>query len=169
MVEAVGRARRRWRLNLRDINRMLSGTQDMGGMPTVHLRDAAAHRAGVTFCDRSGGRVPELSSHAQTEAGLGRTKRLPSVTVKGQESGQCCVLLNLCIPAIRRCNGVVECGVGICEPPRTGVVEVGQCARLQLLSRRFVAGDRALRVAWYRFVGPFHPFGRVEPAVAQLH
>ena len=55
------------------------------------------------------------------------------------------------------------------EPLGAGVVEVGQRAPLEFVGRRFVAGNRALRIAGDGLVHPFHPLRRVEPSVAQLH
>ena len=59
--------------------------------------------------------------------------------------------------------------MGIGEPLRAGVVEVGEGALLQLLGRGLVAGNGTLGIAWDRLVYPLDPFGRVEPAVAQFH
>ena len=57
--------------------------------------------------------------------------------------------------------------MGVGEPLGAGVVESGQGALLDLPCRRFVAGGGASWVAGNRFLHPFHPFGRVEPAVAE--
>ena len=57
--------------------------------------------------------------------------------------------------------------MGVREPLGAGVVEGGQGALLELLCRVFVAGGGAFGVAGNRFLQPLHPFGRVEPAVAE--
>ena len=54
------------------------------------------------------------------------------------------------------------------EPLRALIVEAGRRAGLEFLCRRLVAGDRTFRIAGNGYVDPFHPFGRVEPAVAEF-
>ena len=53
------------------------------------------------------------------------------------------------------------------QPLRTGVVEVGQRTGFEVFGRGVVSGHWAFGIAGNGFVDPFHPFGRVEPAVAE--
>ena len=59
--------------------------------------------------------------------------------------------------------------MSIGDPLRPSVVEVGQHALPEFPGRSFVARDWTLGTARNRLVHPFHPFGRVEPAVAKFH
>ena len=69
---------------------------------------------------------------------------------------------------VRGSHHRVKSVVRVGEPLRAGVVEVRQGALLEGLLRIVVARNRTLRVAGNRPVDPLDPFGRVEPAVAQL-
>ena len=55
------------------------------------------------------------------------------------------------------------------KPLWTGVVEVREGALLEGLGGSLVTGNGTLGVAGDRFVDPFDPFRRIEPAVAQLY
>lgn len=73
-------------------------------------------------------------------------------------------------PAIGSGDGGVEVLVGLVEPGRADVVEVGQGAFLEL---GFLAGfgDRAERKAggfFFRRAHPIDPRGRIQPGVAQF-
>ena len=88
--------------------------------------------------------------------------------VEHQQLAQCVVFGDVRGPAVGYRDGGIKCRVGVGEPLRAGVVEVGQGAFLQLFPRRLVSGDRPLRIAGGRLVHPLHPFRRIEPSVAQL-
>ena len=59
--------------------------------------------------------------------------------------------------------------MGVGQPLRAGVVQVGQGAFLEGLRCVLVAGHRAFGIAGHWFVHPLYPFRRVEPAVAQFN
>ena len=54
------------------------------------------------------------------------------------------------------------------QPLRASVVQIGQGAFLEFFRYVLVAWHRTLGIAGDRLVYPLHPFGRIEPTVAQL-
>ena len=58
--------------------------------------------------------------------------------------------------------------MGVGEPLRAGVVKIGEGAFLEFLGCHLVSGYRALGIAGDRFIHPFYPFRRIEPAVTEF-
>ena len=88
--------------------------------------------------------------------------------IDSQQFGQGVVGGDVGGPAVGGGDGLVERGLGVAEPLGTGVAEVGQRAGFEGLCGLFVAGDGAHGIAGHGFIDPRHPFGRIEPAVAQF-
>lgn len=67
-------------------------------------------------------------------------------------------------PAICFRHGLIQRGVGVCQPLRAGVVKVSKGSLFQFLFRRFVLGEDAVGIAWHDFRLSHNKIGGVEPA-----
>ena len=66
------------------------------------------------------------------------------------------------------CDSSIESSVRVGEPLRAGVVEVRQRALPERLRGVLVVGNRTPWISGCQLIHPLDPFGRVEPAGAQL-
>jgi hypothetical protein len=71
-------------------------------------------------------------------------------------------------PAVSLGHGFIERGMGVCQPLRARVVEVGEGALLDLLRRLLVPGQDAIGIAGYDLRLADDEIGRVQPGLAQF-